>query len=393
MAYGQPVPTPAEFYRGRLHLIAEPGTRHTYSNHGFATLGQIVQDVTGQSLARVFREHIFGPLGMTGTDLARSDRIRARLAAGYTLRARGPRPVRDRDLVTAGAGGVYSTTADMARYVAALLAGGCGEHGQILQPETVASMFAPHFQPDPRLPGVGLAFFRRNLGGHIVAEHDGLMPGFNSQMSLAPRDGTGVVAFTNGARGAMAWLGAEVSGILGDILGVPEPVIRADVPHHPEIWTDVCGWYSFRGSLRDAQKWFVGGAEVFVRRGQLTLRPATPVPALARGLPLHPDDPDDPYVFRIDLSSLGIGTSQVMFSRSPHAVVNALHLDLGFAPLSFDKQPATTNPRYWVGSVLGAAAAAATTNVVRRHRQYAPLRARGRALAAAAASRPDERRS
>ena len=170
-------------------------------------------------------------------------------------------------------------------------------------------------------------------------------------------------------------------------------MIRADVPHHPEMWTDVCGWYSFRGSLRDAQKWFVAGAEVFVRRGQLTLRPATPVPALARGLPLHPDDPDDPYVFRIDLSSLGIGTSQVMFSRSPHAVVNALHLDLGFAPLSFDKQPATTNPRYWAGSVLGAAAAAATANVVRRHWQYAPLRARGRALAAAAASRPDERRS
>ena len=129
---------------------------------------------------------------MTGTDLARSDRIRARLAAGYTLRARGPRPVRDRDLVTAGAGGVYSTTADMARYVAALLAGGCGEHGQILQPETVASMFAPHFQPDPRLPGVGLAFFRRNLGGHIVAEHDGLMPGFNSQMSLAPATAPGL---------------------------------------------------------------------------------------------------------------------------------------------------------------------------------------------------------
>jgi hypothetical protein len=35
--------------------------------------------------------------------------------------------------------------------------------------------------------------------------------------------------------------------------------------HHPEIWTDICGWYSFRGSLKDAQKWFVAGAEVFVR--------------------------------------------------------------------------------------------------------------------------------
>ena len=390
--YGQRVPSLEEFYRGRLHLTAEPGTRHTYSNHGFATLGQIVEDVSGQPLARVFRDRIFGPLGMTDTDVARSDRITARLATGYTLRARGPRPVRDCDLVTAGAGAIHSTTADMARYLAALLAGGAGEHGQILKPETLTTMFAPHYQPDPRLPGVGLAFFRRNLGGHLVVEHDGLVPGFTSQMSLAPHDGVGVVAFTNGARGAMAWLGGEVSVILGHILGAAEPVIRADVPHHPDIWADVCGWYSFRGSLKDAQKWFVAGAEVFVRRGQLTLRPVTPVPALARGLQLHPDDPGDPYVFRIDLSSLGIGTSRVVFSRSPHADVTAFHLDLGFAPLSFDKQPATTNPRYWVSSALGAVAAASTANAVRRHRQYAPLRARGRALAAAAAATPARQR-
>ena len=127
-------------------------------------------------------------------------------------------------------------------------------------------------------------------------------------------------------------------------------------------------------------------------RGQLILRPVTPLPALARGLPLHPDDPGDPYVFRIDLSRFGIGTSRVVFSRSPHAGVTAFHLDLDVAPLSFDKQPATRDPRYWVTSALGTVAAGTTANVVRRHRQYAPLRARGRALAAAAAATPAPRR-
>ena len=340
--YGQRVPALAEFYRGRLHLIAEPGTRHTYSNHGFATLGQIVQDVTGDPLSGYFREHIFGPLGMASTDLTRSGRVRSRLATGYALRPGGPRPVRDRDLVPIGAGAIYSTTRDMARYLAALLGGGSGERGQILRPEALASMFAPHYQPDPRLPGAGLGFFRHDLGGHLVAGHDGLVPGFSSQLSLAPHDGIGVVAFSNGARSAMGWLGPEVNGILGRILGVPDPVIRADVPHHPEIWSDLCGWYSFRGSLRDVQKWFVAGAEVLVRRGQLTLRPLAPLPSLARGLPLHPDNAGDAYVFRIDLSSLGIGTSRVVFSRSPHAGVTAFHLDLNFdfTPLSFDKRPA-----------------------------------------------------
>src|SRR5215217_5804196 len=40
--FGQPLPTLADYYRGGLQLVAEPGTSCTYSNHGFATLGQLV---------------------------------------------------------------------------------------------------------------------------------------------------------------------------------------------------------------------------------------------------------------------------------------------------------------------------------------------------------------
>ena len=42
----EPVPTLAEYYRGGLPLAAEPGTIWTYSDHGVATVGQIVEDVT-----------------------------------------------------------------------------------------------------------------------------------------------------------------------------------------------------------------------------------------------------------------------------------------------------------------------------------------------------------
>lgn len=358
--FGQRVPTLAEFYRGRLHLIAEPGTRHTYSNHGFATLGQIVEDVSGVPLDRYLRENIFAPLGMEHTDLTRSDRVTPRLATGYALRSRGPYPVGDCDLIPVGAGAIYSTASDMARYVGALLGGGANS---VLKPESVARMFAPHYRPDPRVPGVGLAFFRHRAGGHLIVEHDGLVPGFSSQMSLAPDDGVGIVAFTNGARSAKAWLGAEVLGILRQVLGVPDDAIRTDVPHHPEVWRDVCGWYSFRGSFRDVQKWFIGGAEVFVRRGRLTLRPFTPVPALSRGFPLYPDDDKDSYAFRVDLSEFGIGTTQVVFSHEPGAAATSFHLDL--APLSFDRQPATRNLRLWGAGALGAAAVAATATAFR----------------------------
>ena len=78
--FGRRVPALAEFYRGELHLVAEPGAMHIYSNHSFATLGQIVEDLTGEPLDRYFTGHIFEPLGMDQTDLLRTERVRGRLA-------------------------------------------------------------------------------------------------------------------------------------------------------------------------------------------------------------------------------------------------------------------------------------------------------------------------
>lgn len=69
------------------------------------------------------------------------------------------------------------------------------------------------------------------------------------------------------------------------------------------------------------------------------IRALSPVPALYRGFPVHPDDERDPYVFRIELPWFGIGTCHVVFSRRPRAGTTALHLDAG--PLSFPKRRAT----------------------------------------------------
>ncbi|MGH2577530.1 MAG: serine hydrolase domain-containing protein, partial [Actinomycetota bacterium] len=323
---GRPVPSLAEFYKGGLRYDAEPGTRFMYTNHGFATLGQIVEDVSGEPLDRYFRERIFEPLGMGDTDLVRSERIASRLATGYELRPHGPEAVPDYEVITLPGGGVYSTPNDMARYVAALLGGGANEHGVVLKPETLATMFEPHYQPDPRIPGIGLAFFRADLGGHLGIEHEGLLPGFDSQMFLAPVDGVGVMAFANGARRGMHWLKPEVERLLRRLLGVPDETIRTHIPNHPEIWGDLCGWYRFSGHPRDPARLAVGaGVEVVVRRGQLLLRALSPIPALYRGVPLHPDEDDDPYVFRIELPSLG-GAGRVVFSREPGLGTTAVHL-------------------------------------------------------------------
>jgi len=82
------------------------------------------------------------------------------------------------------------------------------------------------------------------------------------------------------------------------------------------------------------------------------LRALSPVPAIYRGFPLHPDDENDPYAFRVDLSEFGIGAARVVFSRDLSGATTAAHLDV--RPMSLLKQSDAKNPRARVtGSLMG----------------------------------------
>jgi CubicO group peptidase (beta-lactamase class C family) len=357
---GGRIPSLADYYRGGLRLEAEPGTRFRYGDHGFATLGQLVEDVSGQPFHRYLREHVFEPLGMADTTLLRSEVDPSRLASGYRLGSQGARAVTQREYVPAGAGAIFSTPRDMAGYLAALLGGGSNQHGSVLRPATLATMFAPHYQPDPRLPGLGLAFFRVRVGGHAAVEHQGVAPPYYAQIFVAPDDGVGVMAFTNGATGAATWLPIELGRLLNAVLGVPDEVVRTDLPQRPDLWEELCGWYALPGppTLTDVRVrgFFGAGMEVLVRHGELVVRVLTPVPVLYRGFVLHPDDEQDPYLFRIDLSQYGMGSILVAFDRESDTGPMAIHLEAPM-PWSLHKQPSTTNPRRWAAGALGVAAA------------------------------------
>ena len=82
---------------------------------------------TGMSLAAVYRERIFQPLGMEDTDLVRSERIAARLAIGYTFGRHRAEPVLDSDWTARGR----------------------QRHGRILNAETLADV---RLQPPARSP-------------------------------------------------------------------------------------------------------------------------------------------------------------------------------------------------------------------------------------------------
>ena len=294
-----------EYYRDGLTVDVEPGTRWAYSNHGFAALGQIVEDVSGEPFDRYLRDHICGPLGMDHTRLVLSEQLRANLATGYTLRRRGLQAVTPREVPAPGGGGLYSTPADMARYLAALLHGGGNKHGRVLTADSVRELFRPHFRPDPRVAGMALGFEPHTERGRVLICKGGTINGFLSALEMAPEDGVGVVVLANTGgldnRGAPEPLAAALTRRL---LGMPGSPVRDDVAPHPEVW--------------DA-------------------------------MVLHPDDPDDPRVYRVEFPRYGKTWRVVFTDDTPPRLL----LDV----LSFQKRPGWRNPRHW-GTGLAAAGAA-----------------------------------
>jgi CubicO group peptidase (beta-lactamase class C family) len=358
----------AQYYRRGLPVDVEPGTKWAYSNHGFAALGQIVEDVSEHPLDHYFRDYIFEPLGMLHTDLMRSERVRPNLATGYVLRSHGLKPVADREVPSPGGGGVYSTTADIARYVTALLSSGANEHGSVLKPETLATMFRPHFQPDPRVPGMGLAFELGEERGHRTVGKTGIISGFHSAIALAPHERIGVIVFSNtgglDGRGATEPLAAA---LIRRLLGLPIDPIRTDIPPRPETWSELCGWYSPDAGpvINLFSRPLVGaGAEVMVHGGHLMMKPLTPIPAMRRGFRLYPDDADDPWVFRIHVPENGMEL-RVVFQDGPRGQ-SAMHLLLDL--MSFRRRSDKRNPRRWLtGVVTGGVATLGVRSVLRHH--------------------------
>ena len=105
---------------------------------------------------------------------------------------------------------------------------------------------------------------------------------------------------------------------------------------------------------------------MMVRGGHLWARGLMPIPAVRRGLRLHPEA-DDPYAFRMDLSVLGLGTSPGVFARGSGGEVAAVHR--GLIPMSFRKRPDRLNPRRRAGGMLAAGALVAVAGWRRRRKR------------------------
>jgi CubicO group peptidase (beta-lactamase class C family) len=349
-----------EYYKGRLTPEVYPGTKWMYANHGFATLGQLVEDISGEPFADYMRRHIFEPLGMEHSDFLRTERVRDTLAVGYAQTRRGFKPLPYQDIAVGAAGSVFSSVNDMAKYVAALLK----NDGTLLKPETLTLMLTQQYTPDPRLPGMGFGFLLDDIGTHRVPWHDGGWPGFISSVYFAPEAGVGVMTFTNSSSRGTHELAIRLMAKLLDAPDPNEPL--KDVLPTPGLWRDLVGYYGPEPGLNTSFRAVSAGAEmeVFVADNQLMIRPLYGPAAMRRGIPLRRADANDPLVFSITISGIVLKT---VFQRDRFGQVSKLQLSMpGF---SFVKRPYWQSFRSKLDLLKWGGAALLAWTVLRRWRK------------------------
>lgn len=157
-------------------LDFEPGTRWSYSNMGIATLGRIIEIVSGKSYEEFLTERIFQPLGMNDSHFFVPEAKRDRIATVYKLE-NGKLTKADVDLFRQGAkypapeAGLYSTAPDLFRFYQMMLNGGTLDGKRILSKFSVELMSANHTGNLAAgfVPGMGYG-----LGWSVVRSADGM---------------------------------------------------------------------------------------------------------------------------------------------------------------------------------------------------------------------------
>ncbi len=168
-----------------MPLAFQPGSRWEYSV-GIDVIGRVIEVVTGKSLAQVFQEEVFDPLGMVDTGFAVPTQLINRFASCYSYTPANTLQLTD-DAETSeflagqittwsGGGGLVSTLADYFRFTEMLRCGGALDGVRLLSPRTLDFMRRNHLKGDiasmgpksfAEMPMEGMGF---GLGGSVVLD-------------------------------------------------------------------------------------------------------------------------------------------------------------------------------------------------------------------------------
>lgn len=194
--------------------LFEPGQGWSYSNFGYALLGLIMEQATGQGHAEVLRSRLFEPLGLADTFYDAEQFTPAGLARGYMdfYGDGGLTDASDWDVhqVVGPGGAIVSTVHDMGTFLQALFGGQVLSEASLEQLLDCSQVDVPE-GTDPY--GFGISCGEHN--GRRVYSHAGELTGYMAAFLVFPEQQTIATAVFNGSHGVVL---EEIAGFVRERL-------------------------------------------------------------------------------------------------------------------------------------------------------------------------------
>jgi CubicO group peptidase (beta-lactamase class C family) len=188
---------PSPGHDGKVRVGIKPGTEFKYSGGGYTLLQLLVEEVSGQPFNDYMKANVFDRLAMTRSTFVLDDN--ADVAEFFDERGR---PATHYRFTALAAASLYTTTADITRFLQAHLRGPNGEPAGrgVLRPDTLIEMRRPHAsQFGADIWGLGTILYAPNKAGGFVIGHDGNNdPAINTAARLNPASGDGIVMLETG---------------------------------------------------------------------------------------------------------------------------------------------------------------------------------------------------
>lgn len=173
-------------------ILTQPvGKTFQYSNSNYATLGLIIEVVSGQSYGAYIQQHILDPLQMKHSYYTEQTARQGGLAQGYHWLFGYPVPVNEPyrlDMLPAG--WLSSTSEDMSHYLIAQMNGGHYGNASVLSAADIDTMHAPAAEMIPgAMYGMGWIYqsAKDSGAGTALVWHNGETLSFHADMFIEPQ--------------------------------------------------------------------------------------------------------------------------------------------------------------------------------------------------------------
>lgn len=188
-----------------------PNTTQHYSNMGFTLLGNIIEQVTGDTYENYMRKAIFEPLQMRNTDFESFDNRHTplpNLSKSFDEKHKTVSPSYVRDTP---AGGMISSVADLVKFAQVFLHSShqynstqknSTQHHRILNTDSLTQMITPQGSANNMAldAQIGLGWFLKTSPldlNHYVIEHSGSTIYHHSQIIMYPEQNLGIIIMAN----------------------------------------------------------------------------------------------------------------------------------------------------------------------------------------------------